>query len=330
MADGHVPVLLDEVVGLLGPRPGDRYADLTAGLGGHASAVAAKLGGDGLVVLNDLDGGNLERATARVRGEHSGVEVRARRGSFAEVPFDSGLAGVPFDCVLADLGFASNQVDDPSRGLSFREDGPLDMRLDPDGPMTAAEIVNETPERELADLIYRYGEERASRRVAGAIVRRRQERRFERTQDLAEVVRKAVPGAGRGGGRQRIDGATRTFQALRIAVNGELEMLESLLASVEAGARAAVEGRAGWLAAGARVALISFHSLEDRPIKQAFAAMEQTGLGRRLTRKPVVAGEAESAANRRARSAKLRGFLVGGGAEEKAEKVWSGDGSAGR
>ncbi|MEO0630157.1 MAG: 16S rRNA (cytosine(1402)-N(4))-methyltransferase RsmH, partial [Planctomycetota bacterium] len=279
-----------------------------------------------LVVLNDLDGGNLERASARVCGEHPSVEVRARRGSFAEVPFDPQLAGVPFDCVLADLGFASNQVDDPSRGLSFRDDGPLDMRLDPDGPMTAAEIVNETPERELADLIYRYGEERASRRVAGAIVRRRLERPFEGTQDLAEVVRKAVPGAG----RQRIDGATRTFQALRIAVNGELEMLESLLASVESGARAAVEGRTGWLAAGARVALISFHSLEDRPIKQAFAAMEQAGLGRRLTRKPVVAGEAESAANRRARSAKLRGFCVGGGAPEKAEKVWRGDGSAGR
>ncbi len=309
MMGGHMPVLLDEVLELLGPGAGDRYADLTAGLGGHASAVAGRVGRDGLVVLNDLDGGNLERASARVSAEHTGVEVRSRRGSFAELPFDPAFEGVSFDCVLADLGFASNQVDDPGRGLSFREDGPLDMRLDPEGPVTAAELVNETPEAELADLIYRYGEERASRRVASAIVRRRRERRFERTQDLADVVRKAVPGAG----RQRIDGATRTFQALRIAVNGELEMLESLLLSVETGARAAAEGRPGWLAPGARVALISFHSLEDRPIKRAFQAMEQAGLGERLTRKPVVAGVAESEANRRARSAKLRGFRVIGG-----------------
>ncbi len=326
--DGHVPVLVDEVVGMLDPRAGDRYADLTAGLGGHASAIAGRLGGAGLVVLNDLDGGNLTRAAARVRAEHPGVEVRTRQGGFSEVPFDAGLAGVAFDCVLGDLGFASNQVDDAGRGLSFREDGPLDMRLDPSGPLTASDVVNETPERELADLIYLYGEERASRRVAAAIVRRRRERRFEGTLDLAEVVRRAVPGGGKG--RQRIDPATRTFQALRIAVNGEIEMLDSLLQSVESGARAAVEGRGGWLAAGARVGLISFHSLEDRPIKRMFQSMEQAGLGRRLNRKPVVAGEWESGANRRARSAKLRGFLVGGGGDEKVEKEWSGVGSAGR
>lgn len=326
MADGHVPVLLEDVLAVLSPRAGDRYADLTAGLGGHASAVAARLGDGGLVLLNDLDGGNLERASARLRTERPGIDVRSRRGGFADVPHDPGLAGVAFDCVLADLGFSSNQVDDPARGLSFRDDGPLDMRLDPDGPVTAADLVNETPERELADLIYRYGEERASRRVAAAIVGRRREQRFERTSDLADVVRRAVPGAG----RQRIDGATRTFQALRIAVNGELEMLESLLASIEAGARAAAAGRPGWLAAGARVALISFHSLEDRPIKRAFQGMEQSGLGTRLTRKPLVAGDGESASNRRARSAKLRGFLVGGGEDGKAEKVWSPGGSAGR
>lgn len=315
MDGGHVPVLVDEVSGLLAPVAGNRYADLTAGLGGHASVIAGRLGVDGLVLLNDLDAGNLERAAARVRGEHPGVEVRARHGSFSDVPRDPGLAGVAFDCVLADLGFASNQVDDPERGLSFREDGPLDMRLDPTGVVTAEQVVNETPERELADLIYRYGEERGSRRVASAIVRRRSERRFERTGDLAEVVRRAVPGGGRGsgGGRHRIDPATRTFQALRIAVNGELEMLESLLSAIESGARAAVDGRAGWLASGARVGVISFHSLEDRPVKRAFLAMEQAGLGERLTRKPVVAGEAEGAMNRRARSAKLRGFRVGSG-----------------
>lgn len=307
MADAHVPVLLEEVVELLAPRSGERSVDLTAGLGGHAAAIGGLLGSDGLLVLNDLDAGNLERAGARVREAVPGLEVRERHGSFADVPADAVIGGLGFDVVLADLGFASNQVDDPARGLSFREDGPLDMRLDPTGPISAMDVVNETPERELADLIYRYGEERASRRVAAAIVRRRSERRFERTLELAEVVRKAVPGAG----RQRIDGATRTFQALRIAVNGELETLESLLGSIESGARSAIAGRESWLSAGARVGVISFHSLEDRPVKQAFQAMEQSGLGRRLTRKPVVAGEDEASRNRRARSAKLRGFQVG-------------------
>ncbi|MEO1584492.1 MAG: 16S rRNA (cytosine(1402)-N(4))-methyltransferase RsmH [Planctomycetota bacterium] len=307
----HVPVMLEEVVGLLSPEAGDRYADLTAGLGGHAAAVGGVLGAGGCVLLNDLDAGNLGRAAARVGEACPGLEVVARHGSFADVP---GAGVGPFDCVLADLGFASNQVDDPTRGLSFRDDGPLDMRLDPGGFVTAGEVVNETPERDLADLIYTYGEERASRRVASAIVRRRAERRFERTGDLAEVVRRAVPGGrGVGGrGRARIDPATRTFQALRIAVNGELEMLESLLSSIESGARAVAEGREGWLSPGARLGVISFHSLEDRPVKRAFLAMEQAGLGERLTRKPVVAGEAECGSNRRARSAKLRGFRVGG------------------
>ncbi|MEM9167387.1 MAG: 16S rRNA (cytosine(1402)-N(4))-methyltransferase RsmH [Planctomycetota bacterium] len=305
MPEGHTPVLLDDVLRLLTPSEADTTADLTAGLGGHASSIAEAMG-HGRVLLCDLDPGNLLRAEEAVRDAASGVDVAAHRGSFVEAPAVLERLGWSADLVLGDLGFSSNQIDDPERGLSFREDGPLDMRLDPDGPLTATDLVNETPEPELADLIYRYGEERASRRVARAIVRRRQEQPFERTADLAGVVRRAVPGAG----RQRIDGATRTFQALRIAVNGELDALEGLLAAVERGARAAAEGSPGWLAPGARVGIIAFHSLEDRPVKQAMQAWASAGLGERVTPRPVVAGESEAAANRRARSAKLRVFRL--------------------
>lgn len=316
----HIPVLAERVIELLDPQPGEVYVDATAGLGGHAATIAARVGSTGTVVLNDLDAGNLERAAARVRGEADWeVESDGRRdaaptgefkgrlvtihGSFAALPRRMEAEGLRADVVLADLGFASNQVDDPARGLSFREDGPLDMRLDQSHGMTAAEVVNETPERELADLIYQLGEERASRRIASAIVTRRRERRFERTADLAEVVRRAAGPAPKG--RKRIDQATRTFQAIRIAVNGELDALETFLSEVERGARRAVEG-GSWLSPGARVGVISFHSLEDRPVKRAFQALAEAGLAERVTRKPAVADEDESGANPRSRSAKFR------------------------
>ncbi|MGP1272003.1 MAG: 16S rRNA (cytosine(1402)-N(4))-methyltransferase RsmH [Phycisphaerales bacterium] len=314
VSGSHIPVLLDEVLSLLSPTTGETVVDLTAGLGGHAGAMARAVGATGRVLLCDLDAENLRAASARVAG--LGVPVVAVHGSFASMPGRLTAEGIVSDVVLADLGFASNQVDDPQRGLSFRQDGPLDMRLDRSSGVTAAAIVNETAERELADLIYRYGEERASRRVASAIVRRRGERPFERTGDLAEVVRRSVPG----GGRQRIDPATRTFQALRIAVNGELEALEGLLAEIERGARGVMAGGPSWLRDGSRVGVISFHSLEDRPVKRAMLAWEQAGLGRRLTRKPAVASESESASNPRARSAKFRVFVV---------DPWASDGGTG-
>ncbi|HED53310.1 MAG TPA: 16S rRNA (cytosine(1402)-N(4))-methyltransferase, partial [Phycisphaerales bacterium] len=236
------------------------------------------------------------------------IEVVPIHGSFAELPRILESRGIQADMVLADLGFSSNQVEDPDRGFSFRVDGPLDMRLDPNSQLTVAAMINELSEGELADVIFQYGEVRASRRIARAIVARRRERAFERTGDLADVVRRAAGPPPKG--RRRIDRATRTFQALRIAVNGELEALDAFLHAVSQGARAAVEGRPGWLGLGSRVGVISFHSLEDRPVKRALAAIEAAGHGRRLTRKPIVAGECEQRANARSRSAKLRGLEV--------------------
>lgn len=308
MADDHIPVLAAEVLAMLDPRPGETCADATAGLGGHAALIGGAIGARGTVILNDLDPGNLVRAAAAVRGPRV-VEIC---GSFAALPDELTARGLAADMVLADLGFSSNQVDDAARGLSFRLDGPLDMRLDPSGLQTAADLVNTLPEPELADVIYRYGEERASRRIAAAIVRRRRQSVFSTTGDLADVVRRAVPG-GMGG---RIDPATRTFQAIRIAVNGEIDALEALLAGVERAARSLRAGRPAWLRPGARVAVISFHSLEDRPVKHAMRTWEQAGLGVRLPGQPVVAGEEETSRNPRARSAKLRGFTVWSGGDE--------------
>lgn len=307
---GHVPVLLDEVLAALDPRPGETYADCTAGLGGHAAAVAERLGPGGTVVLNDLDPQNLARAGERVRAV-GGPRVVEVRGNFADLPRAMGERGLRADGVLADLGFASTQVDDPGRGLSFKKDGPLDMRLGPDLPMTAAELVGTLPEGELADLIKRFGEERHARAVARKVVAARQESPIETTRQLAEIVRSAIPRA-RGPGPQ-IDGATRTFQALRIAVNDELGSLESWLGAV---ARAAARpSEDGWLAPGARVAVIAFHSLEDRPVKRALAGLVERGLAEHVERGVIRAGEDEVAGNPRARSAKLRAVrLVGGSA----------------
>jgi len=303
----HIPVLSRQVLELLEPNEGDVYVDATAGLGGHAAMVAERIGSSGTVVLNDLDAGNLERAEARLRESGYQGEVRAIHGSFADLPRRLEEMGLRADAVLADLGFASNQVDDPERGLTFRGDGPLDMRLDRSRGITAAEVVNEFDEQELADLIYQYGEERASRRIAGAIVRRRQEKPFETTGDLADVVRRAAGPPPKG--RKRIDRATRTFQAIRIAVNGELDALETLLVQIERGARERFD-RETWLRPGARVGVISFHSLEDRPVKRAFVGMASEGLVERVTRKPAVADESEASVNPRSRSAKFRVIKV--------------------
>lgn len=301
--EGHIPVLIEPVLELLAPKAGEVYVDGTAGLGGHASRFAHSVGEGGTVVLCDLDASNLAQAAARVRSE-SDCRVVTHHGSFTDLPRVMEDAGLQADMVLADLGFASNQVDDPSRGLSFREKGPLDMRLDTSRGVPAAAFVNSMSEEELADLIFQYGEERASRRIARAIVERRKERPFQITTDLADVVRASAGPAPKG--RKRIDRATRTFQALRIAVNGELEAVDALLSHVRSAAARVGRGEEAWLSPGARVGIIAFHSLEDRPVKRAFQEIEQAGDGRRLTRKPVVADEAESALNPRSRSAKFR------------------------
>lgn len=263
-------------------------------------------------MLNDLDPGNLERAAERVRTAESGVEVIAIHGSFSELPAKLASRGIKADCFLADLGFASNQVDDPERGLSFKQDGPLDMRLDPTQGVTAADLIRDLPEEELADLIFRYGEERLSRRIAQKLVEARLNGPILTTSRAASIIRSAFPASM--ARSSRIDPATRTFQALRIAVNGELEHIERLLGSIgkESQRIATRTDGEGWLSSGARVGIIAFHSLEDRPVKQAFVDFASRDLVGRLTKKPITAGDSEAATNPRARSAKLRGIRVAG------------------
>ncbi len=295
----HIPVMCQAVVSLLAPRPGFRYLDCTLGRAGHAVAIAAHLAPGGRVIGLDLDPANIEHARRALAD--CPVQVELVHANFADarrVLDRLGVDGV--DLLLADLGFASSQVDDPRRGLSFQADGPLDMRLDPHRQTTAADLVNRLSERELADLIYQYGEERLSRRIARRVVEARAAEPIRTTEQLARIVRSAArrPGAKRGG-HQRIDPATRTFMALRIAVNAELDNLDALLAQLP-----------DLLAPEGTAAFISFHSLEDRRVKQALLELDRRGVGRRLTRKPIVADEQEKSINPRSRSARLRGFRM--------------------
>ncbi len=303
----HIPVLPSEVLDLLAPQTGQVFVDCTAGLGGHACLIAQQIGPMGTIVLNDMDQANLGRAKVSVAnalcpGDPASVKVHAVQGNFAELPAKLRELGLVADMVLADLGFASTQVDDPQRGLSFRFSGPLDMRLDPSMPITAEELVNTLPERDLADIIFRYGEEKSSRRIASKLVAAREVEPITTTDRLAEIVRSAIPGP-RGG----INPATKTFQALRIAVNDELGSLESLLRLIGIALKKNHAGQPSWLASGSRVGIISFHSLEDRPVKRATGEWVKAGWAESVTRKPIEAGDAEIGSNPRARSAKLRG-----------------------
>jgi 16S rRNA (cytosine1402-N4)-methyltransferase len=284
-ARGHQPVLLAETLELLAVSPGGMWVDGTVGLGGHAEALLQRSAPDGRLVAFDRDPEALARARERLAA--FGERVRFEHGDFREIP--SRVPERPRG-VLLDLGVSSMQLDTAARGFSFSAEGPLDMRMDPTEGVTAGELVNRLPERELADLIYRWGEEHASRRIARAIVDTRRRRPFTTTTELAAVVR---PAAGRSR-RPGLDPATRTFQALRIAVNRELEGLGSALESI-----------AGALAPGGRLAVIAFHSLEDREVKHTLRALATRGF-RLLTKKPVRPGEAEVARNPRARSARLR------------------------
>ncbi len=300
----HVPVLLREVLQVLVPQPGETLVDLTIGRGGHSEAIARILGPSGRVVGFDLDPENAAVARDRIRS--TGCPVETHQTSFVDAPAILQTTGRQADMVLADLGFASNQMDDPARGFSFRSDGPLDMRLDPTAAVTAADLVNRASERELADLIYRYGEEPLSRKIAREIVAIRVDHPIENTLHLAEVVRKAYGPRAR---QSRMHPATKTFMALRIAVNDELGRLESLWDELERTIGAARTG-GGWLGAGARLAFISFHSLEDRIIKHRMAALVKRGAAERITRKPIIATEEETDLNPRARSAKLRAIRI--------------------
>ena len=280
----HVSVLPAETLALLAPRPGEVFVDCTAGLGGHTHAIAQAVGPAGRVIALDQDATMLALAGPRL----AGLPVTLLHANFESLPELLANAGVTrIDGLLADLGFCSDQVSDPARGFSFQADGPHDMRLNPDAGATAADLVNTLSEGALADLIFEYGEERKSRWVAKRIVERRATKPFATTADLADLVRRTVPRSG------SIDPATRVFQALRIAVNDELGALDRLLAALP-----------GLVRQGGRVAVISFHSLEDRPVKSALFKVPE--VWHPLSKKPVEAGPEEQARNPRARSAKLR------------------------
>ncbi len=287
---GHDPVLLQEVLDLLEVIEGKTIVDCTLGRAGHAGAIAAKLGREGLLIGMDADPRNLEYAQARLAD--APCEVRLFHANFAQLEHVLGDAQVGLvDGILADLGLSTNQLFDSEYGLSFATDAPLDMRIDPQTEMTAAEIVNRWGEQKIADLLFQKADERFSRRIAKKIVERRRVSPIRRTGELAQVIYEAI-----GGPRpDRIDPATRTFMALRMAVNQETENLQTLLA---------VAPR--HLKAGGRLAIISFHSTEDRFVKLAFREADQRDELAIVTKKPVVPGEIEQERNPRSRSAKLR------------------------
>ena len=283
---GHTPVLLEEVMKFLDPKPGGRFIDATLGAGGHTRAILERTAPDGRVLAIDQD--ELALAGARESLQSFGSRLIMEHSNFKNIaPLAAGHGFLEVEGVLADIGISSMMVDDPSRGFSFMREGPLDMRMDRTQDLTAADVVNTYAEKEIADILYTYGEERRSRPIARSIVRARP---LRLTTDLTRAIERVM-----GGPRGRIHPATRTFQALRIFVNGELSSLESFLDSSMTVVRS-----------GGRLVVITFHSLEDRIVKQKFRTPPVPG--RALTKKVVVATEEEVRRNPRARSAKLRAW----------------------
>jgi len=289
-AAGHVPVLLKEAIDFLAIRRGGTYIDATLGLGGHSLEIARRLGPQGHLIGLDKDPQALELARKRLAGEGEMPKITLLHCSFASLPqqFPSATA----DGLLADLGVSSLQFGDPARGFSFQAEGPLDMRIDSTSERTAEQVVNHMREEDLANVIYEFGEERRSRRIARAIVRARP---IRTTAHLAQVISAALRSMKRDGAREKIHPATRTFQAIRIFVNRELDDLKALLAAAP-----------GVLKPGGRLVMISFHSLEDRIVKDALRDGARDGIYKVLTKKPVEAGQEEIDRNPRSRSAKLR------------------------
>lgn len=281
----HVPVLPTEVVELLAPKPGDTIVDGTLGGGGHAELLADKVGPTGRVIGLDRDAAAVERAAERL----AGLPVEAHHANYIDLPEllkELDIASV--DGVLLDLGLSSDQLEDDDRGFSFDSDGPLDLRFDVSRGEPAHRLVARLSAEHLADLIYHYGEEKLSRRIARKIVEARRRQPVETASQLAAIIRSAV------GGRyeKRLNPATRTFQALRIAVNDELKCVDDALRRLP-----------DCLAPGGRIAIISFHSLEDRRVKQAFRGDDRLRL---ITKNAVRPSEEETANNPRARSSRLR------------------------
>jgi 16S rRNA (cytosine1402-N4)-methyltransferase len=305
-ATDHVPVLADEVREALAVKPGQTVVDATFGAGGHAELLAAGLGGRGKLIAIDRDP-SVRPYFDRVHATRPGITARLLRGEFSLVLEQLASNGVRADAILFDLGVSSMQIDRPERGFSYATDAPLDMRMDPDSELSARELVNEESERELTRIFKDYGEERYARQIARGIGRRRREQPFERTGELVETIKAAIPAPARFG-----DGhpAKRVFQALRIAVNDEI-------GSIEAALPAALE----MLRPGGRLAVVSFHSLEDRIVKR-FLRAEEKGCTcppdfpvcvcgnepalRALARRPIKPSPQELAVNPRAASARLR------------------------
>lgn len=301
-------MLLSEVLDVLAPKPGETMADGTSGRGGHAAEIAKRVAPGGTIVLNDLDDGNLAYARDRVVAASPDAEVVALLGNFAEVPRTMIEQGRRVDGLLLDLGFSSTQMDTADRGFSFMRDGPLDMRYDRASGVSAAEYLASVPEDQLADILRQYGEEPRARVIARKLVEHREHAPIQTTSEFARIVADAVGGRASHG---RIHPATKAFQALRIAVNDELASLRSVLESVGRSCAASKRGTGqAWLEPGARIVVISFHSLEDRLVKRSFADLVSRGLAAHLTRKPAEAGEAEVTGNPRSRSAKLRAIRI--------------------
>jgi 16S rRNA (cytosine1402-N4)-methyltransferase len=292
---GHVSVLLQQAIDFLNVRRGGTYIDATLGLGGHSYEIARRLGRQGRLIGFDKDTAALELARKRLESppeeaKDDWPEITLLQGSFAGV--GERVAPGSADGLLADIGLSSLQLGDPARGFSFQAEGPLDMRMDPHGERTADQVVNRMREEDLANVIYEFGEERRSRRIARAIVRARP---IRSTAHLAEVISAALPTMKHPRGGKGIHPATLTFQGIRIWVNRELDDLKALL-----------ESAPGVLKKGGRLVVISFHSLEDRIVKDALRDGARAGTWEVLTKKPVTADEEEIDRNPRARSAKLR------------------------
>ena len=288
----HIPVMLEEVMEFLNPKENDVMVDGTLGLGGHAEAILKRIGPRGRLVGIDKDQRSLDTAKERLRPYVE--QTYFVPGDFRDLDrILSELGITKVNGILLDLGISSAQLGDPQRGFSFQTQGPLDMRLDQNNPVSAFELVNSLPEEELAVILRDYGEERWHNRIARTIVRQRSMHPIETTSDLREVVLKAVPS--RKGKGERIHPATRTFQAIRIAVNRELESIAIVLKKC-----------VDLLAPGGRIAVIAFHSLEDRIVKQQFCDWARDGRVKLVVKKPLRPGEKECQENPRARSARLR------------------------
>lgn len=288
--EGHRSVLLQEAVDSLDIRPEDTVVDATLGGAGHAKEIVKLLGESGAFIGFDADEDAIKRGEIALSG--SRAKVLFAHVNFRHMKHELSKLGIArVDKALFDLGWSGFQLT-AGRGFSFLSDEPLSMAYSKDQPLTAAVIVNEWSEESIADVIYGWGEERFARRIASAVVAARMEKRIETARELADIVKAAVPAPARYG---RLHPATKTFQALRIAVNDELGALEEGL-------------RAAWqlLNPGGRIAVITFHSIEDRIVKQRFADLEKKGEGKRLTKKPIAPSDTEREENPRARSAKLR------------------------